>query len=34
MPELEWDYGYFLVLGLMLTACTGLYWRFRSVGWL
>ncbi|MDE5452286.1 magnesium transporter [Bradyrhizobium sp. CSA112] len=34
MPELEWDYGYFLVLGLMLTACSGLYWRFRSVGWL
>ncbi|NOJ39007.1 magnesium and cobalt transport protein CorA [Bradyrhizobium australiense] len=34
MPELEWDYGYFLVLGLMLTACTGLYWRFRRTGWL
>ena len=34
MPELDWQYGYFAMLGLMLTACTGLYWRFRSVGWL
>jgi magnesium transporter len=34
MPELDWRYGYFAMLGLMLTACTGLYWRFRSVGWL
>jgi magnesium transporter len=34
MPELEWDYGYFTVLGLMLIACGGLYWRFRRAGWL
>jgi magnesium transporter len=34
MPELEWDYGYFMVVGLMLTACIGLYWRFRRAGWL
>ncbi|KRR26674.1 magnesium transporter [Bradyrhizobium retamae] len=34
MPELKWQYGYFMVLGLMLAACSGLYWRFRSVGWL
>jgi magnesium transporter len=34
MPELKWQYGYFVVLGLMLTACTGLYWRFRRAGWL
>lgn len=34
MPELDWQYGYLMVLGLMLTACAGLYWRFRSVGWL
>ncbi|WOH54149.1 magnesium/cobalt transporter CorA [Bradyrhizobium sp. sBnM-33] len=34
MPELKWQYGYLMVLGLMLAACSGLYWRFRSVGWL
>jgi magnesium transporter len=34
MPELKWQYGYFMVLGLMLAACSGLYLRFRSVGWL
>ncbi|ANW05591.1 magnesium and cobalt transport protein CorA [Bradyrhizobium icense] len=34
MPELDWQYGYLMVLGLMLAACTGLYWQFRRVGWL
>lgn len=34
MPELEWEFGYFTVLGLMLIACGGLYWRFRRAGWL
>lgn len=34
MPELEWDYGYYAVLSLMLVSCTALYWRFRRVGWL
>jgi magnesium transporter len=34
MPELQWDYGYYAVLGLMLLACTGLFWRFRRAGWL
>ena len=34
MPELEWEYGYFMLLGVMLTACTALYWRFRRAGWL
>jgi magnesium transporter len=34
IPELQWDYGYFVVIGLMATACAGLYWRFRHVGWL
>ena len=29
-----WEYGYFMVLGLMLIACGGLYWRFRRAGWL
>ena len=34
IPELQLEYGYFFVMGLMLVACAGLYWRFRHVGWL
>lgn len=34
MPELHWHYGYFLVLGLMATACVGLYATFKKVSWL
>src|SRR5674536_51523 len=33
MPELQWEYGYFAVLGVILIACTALFWRFRHVGW-
>jgi magnesium transporter len=34
MPELEWEYGYFAVVGAILLACAALFWRFRRVGWL
>ncbi|WP_226347048.1 magnesium/cobalt transporter CorA [Agilicoccus flavus] len=34
MPELTWHYGYFYALGLMLTACAGLFAQFKRVGWL
>jgi magnesium transporter len=34
MPELQWEYGYFTIIGVILIACTTLYWRFRRVGWL
>jgi magnesium transporter len=34
MPELEWRYGYFVVLGAMATICGALYWRFKRSGWL
>ena len=34
MPELEWQYGYFTVIGTILFVCAGLFWRFRRVGWL
>ena len=34
MPELEWEYGYFVVLGVMLSACVGLFVWFRKRGWL
>jgi magnesium transporter len=34
MPELRWEFGYPLVVGIMLTACTSLYFYFKRVGWL
>ncbi|SFL71465.1 magnesium and cobalt transport protein CorA [Methylorubrum salsuginis] len=34
MPELKWRYGYFMVLGIIFSACAILYWRFRKSGWL
>lgn len=34
MPELRTEYGYFVVLGVIVTLCAGLYVRFRRVGWL
>ena len=34
MPELHWKYGYFLALGLMLSASAGLLWWFRRKEWI
>lgn len=34
MPELEWKYGYFLVLGLMVGSCALMYRAFKRSGWL
>ncbi len=34
MPELRWEFGYPLVLGLIATICIFLYVRFRKAGWL
>ena len=34
MPELHWRYGYFGALGLIVTVCWGLWWRFKRIGWL
>ena len=34
MPELGWRFGYPLVLGLTLSICLFLYWRFKRAGWL
>jgi magnesium transporter len=34
MPELGWQYGYALVLGLIAVVCGVLYWQFRRSGWL
>lgn len=34
MPELKWAYGYYIVVGGILSACALLYLRFRHSGWL
>ena len=34
MPELDWSFGYPLVLGIMGTVCGGLYYRFKKMEWL
>jgi len=34
MPELRWRYGYFAIVGAMVTICGVLFWRFRRIGWL
>jgi magnesium transporter len=34
MPELKTDYGYFVVLGIIVGLCSILYWRFRKARWL
>jgi magnesium transporter len=34
MPELTWEYGYYLALAIMALACAGLYVGFRRSGWL
>ena len=34
MPELEWTFGYPLVMGLTCSVCLFLYFRFKRDGWL
>jgi magnesium transporter len=34
MPELTWEFGYPLVLVVIIGLCSYLYWRFRRAGWL
>lgn len=34
MPELRTEYGYFVVLGVIVLLCAGLYVRFRKARWL
>jgi len=34
MPELHWEYGYFIILAAILAICAGLYVQFRRNGWL
>ncbi len=34
MPELTWQYGYFLIVGVMITACGLMFRAFKRSGWL
>lgn len=34
MPELNWRYGYFVVLGVIVLLCGTLYTRFKALKWL
>ena len=34
MPELKMHYAYFVLLGVILTICLTLYYRFKKDGWL
>jgi magnesium transporter len=34
MPELEWPWGYPVVMAVMVGACGFLYYRFKRAGWL
>ena len=34
MPELEWRFGYPLIVGFIFSICVGLWLRFRRIGWL
>ena len=34
MPELQWEYGYPVAIGVIALACTVVYLRFRRVGWI
>ncbi|WP_455485852.1 magnesium/cobalt transporter CorA, partial [Gemella sp.] len=34
MPELEWQYGYFLVVAIMFGIGFGMLWVFKKKGWL
>ncbi|SDN12023.1 magnesium and cobalt transport protein CorA [Pseudomonas jinjuensis] len=34
IPELRWHYGYFLIMGLLVLGCIGLYISFKQADWL
>ena len=34
MPELHWEYGYFVILGAIVAICVGLWVAFKRRGWL
>ncbi|MBL8686207.1 MAG: magnesium/cobalt transporter CorA [Alphaproteobacteria bacterium] len=34
MPEIEWEYGYFVVMTGIISICSYMFYRFRKAGWL
>jgi magnesium transporter len=34
LPEKDWKYGYFIILGAMFSICASLFYRFKRSGWL
>jgi magnesium transporter len=34
MPELKTEYGYYVVIGVIISLCAILYYRFKKTGWL
>jgi magnesium transporter len=34
LPEKDWKYGYFIILGVMFVICGSLFYRFKKLGWL
>ena len=34
MPELDWRYGYVIVLAVIFGAAGTLFWHFRRAGWI
>lgn len=34
MPELQWEYGYPVAIGVIALACAAVFLRFRRVGWI
>jgi magnesium transporter len=34
MPELKWQYGYYVVLGVIAAICGTIFWRLRRNDWL
>ncbi|MFA5247313.1 MAG: magnesium/cobalt transporter CorA [Candidatus Micrarchaeia archaeon] len=34
IPESEWEYGFYLVIGIMLAMLIGTYWYFKKEDWL
>lgn len=34
MPELHWQYSYFVILAVIISICVTLYYRFKKIGWL
>jgi magnesium transporter len=34
LPGITWEYGHVALFGVMIVACSALYFKFRRAGWL